>query len=693
MRACTERPPVFPAALFLGLLCAALGAGRAQAQPPAGKLSRFIPAQGLSLYLEYDGLESHAGAWKATSAWQILNETPAGGLMADAARQTFDQLRRLHPDAPFGGDDVLAFQEHLTRRGLAIASLKAAGGNATVFVLPGMAGAPRADRVRRMLQIAAMPGRDKATSKPVRLRGRTLNGLEEGPGDGGPLARISPPPPLTWWMEGETLVLVKGPEGGTAAFGPDRPDVEEKARAAHADCVALVLDAIEDKAPNASTHPLFSAAIVEGRDIAGFEPNGLFAAESSRDAGVIGELLTGPGGEVSTNSVEYAISAAFGVTRARRVLARWGFRGKALLADLRFEGLGADAAKAGLLEPSGFRKDHLPPIPRRSGAFVIAAPRRQLDSKTTTDVLEGVSVREEYRGHWEAAKLVFEDAENRRAILGLFERLGPSWCLYAAPGGASGKETLAALQVDVKDVGDAEKALDALASRLNAYFREQELGEAGAGQEGRVPALVLERLPGSGRGYRLTSPNDRVPWLSGTMQPMILIAGSRMVLATNPEVARAALAAERRAEDRWQPSGETARLFECLPSNLSLLFVGNPRDSAWPEAIAELGGTTTPAIARLLGADLDDPPARPRPSELMSLLGIKPAGHDGKPLKAEDLRPLIFPSVFAVAIEARSVRILSLEALPFGCLGAEAVYNQQGLSKSVTLEPRFAPER
>jgi hypothetical protein len=255
------------------------------------------------------------------------------------------------------------------------------------------------------------------------------------------------------------------------------------------------------------------------------------------------------------------------------------------------------------------------------------------------------------------------------------------------------------LVANVEDAGAVERALDATASRLKAFFREREFGRSdSAGPDTRLPALVLEKLPGPERGYRLVAPGGRVPWLTDGVEPTVALGDSFVVFAANPESARAALAAGRRDGIHWEPSGETAGLFASLPTNLSLLAVGNPRDSSWPEVIMNLPATAGPALERFIGIDPADAPSRPEPPGLLSLLGIAPAagpvtGKDGKTLKAEDLRALIFPSVLAVGSDSRGLRILSFEALPLGCLGVKVIDKREGSSKTISIEPRFLPGR
>ena len=81
-----SRPALVGAAGFaLALL---MGAATARGQGPAGEassLARYVPRDNLVFYLEYDGLDAHADAWRKTAAYKILNDTPAGAMLEDVA--------------------------------------------------------------------------------------------------------------------------------------------------------------------------------------------------------------------------------------------------------------------------------------------------------------------------------------------------------------------------------------------------------------------------------------------------------------------------------------------------------------------------------------------------------------------------------------------------------------------------------
>lgn len=682
---------IHSASLIL-LFWAVFGPARVRGDEPARSLARLIPARGLTRYVEYDGLDAHSVAWKASAAAQILSATPAGTMMAGAAGQAFDNLNNLVLQIPLTGRDVVAVQEHVVHHGFAMATIEDSGKYFDVFIVRKPGQARELDWFHNLLQALLKPDEGKPLSAPAQVRGRTMNVFQKlrdgGGAPGAARQRVGP----SWWLEGDLLLLVNGPTGSALGPGDDKGEAEKDLTALHVGYVDRILDVIDGKAPNALTSAGLALARAHGRDIGGFEPNGLFFTESLKGPGVLTESLTQPGEDVAADSIEYAIAEALGVSQARRIIARWGFRGKALIADFRFDDLGADATKAGLLDNVGFRKDRLLPIPRHAGAFVVGSPRRHPDPQMLATIFEGATVKPEYVRHYEALKLALADAKNRQTITDLFDRLGPTWCMYASPGGKSRKDVAPTLLAGVQDRARLERALDAMASQLNSFLREQEFGKGVPTKpEDPQQALVLQRLPQPGRGFLLTSPDNRVPWLSETVQPTIQVGKSVVVFAANPLLAREAIACEQGTAERWEPSGETAQAFASLPEKLALLVVGNPRDSCWPEAIVSLCRAGNP--------ERGEARAQSSPTELLSLLGIEPVSvappgkQNGKPIRAEDLRALIFPSVFAIAIDDRGRRILSLEALPFSCVGAEVTYKQKGFSKSISIDPSFAPGR
>ncbi len=676
-RLASSRSVTLVVSVWLALAGGSTGANDAGRRP-----SGLVPAEGLTTYLEYDGLDAHADAWKATSASRILNETSAGEVLVGVSRRTLDRLMGMVPGGAITGGDLVALQDHLTHSGFAMASYEEGGFTSTIYLLIGFDRPGALDRFHRLLRFVLQTGEGDFPPPPVRVRGRDVREARPpaSPLTGFGVGNALPGP--AWWIEGDTLIWL-----GVPALGPDPappgPDPSRKDPLAWRKArVEAVLDAIEGRTPGASTHPAVIAARAEGADLGGFEPTGLFAAVPSRGGEVLDDLRarhSWPRRTAGGTPTELDLAEAMGLGRAGRIIGRWGFRGKALLTDVRFEAAGPWDGVLGMLDSLGFGKDALPPLPRQIGAFAVGSIRGALDPGSAARLRE--NLKPEYRPYLEAAETFGAVEKNRRAIQDVLARLGPTWSVHAAPGGMGGEEGLPVCRVGVPDIEAFGRSLDSAVLLINAHLREREFGkDTSPKPDGPKPSLAIDRLPAPERGYRVTSPSGRIPWLTDGFQPTLLLGKSSVVLAPTPAPARAVVASESEVGRRWEPPAESADLFECLPARLSWLAVGDPRDSSWPEAIVNLSGSAAPFLGKLVGADLGDAPG-----------GAPPAGA-GTP-KAADLRALIFPSVFAGSVDDRGARLLALEALPLGCAWLHIEFRGDGTLKPAEIQLKFGPAR
>ena len=502
---------------------------------------------------------------------------------------------------------------------------------------------------------------------------------EPGPGPFLRAAANPPPAGLTWWLEGDSLILVKGPTADPldALRHPDRANRD--LRAMHKARVSAVLDTVEGRRPNVAGHPAYLASMAEGRDLKGFEPTGLFFAERKDGHGVLereGERLRF--GRAGRGADEFTFFEVMDVNRATRIVGRWGFRGRSLATDVRFE---APDAWKGPFRRGGFSRDRLPPIPKGMGTFAIGS----LDRGRTVERLAplGAAVIPEVLAVITALDQTVREATTARQREELVRHLGPTWCVYASPG--RNGSTLPTFLVEFDDVEGTDKALGAIVSGINAGLRARLGGPADA----KPPAIAIERLPAPERGYRLVSSAGLLPWMTDGLQPTALLGKSYLAVAASPALARAAVAAESNREGRWEPTGELVKTFESLPANLSFLSVGNPRDSTWPEAIANFPGTAGSFLTKFVGLDLGgDSPAN-RPPDPLDVLGV-PRNAAGSP-RADELRALIHPSVLAATVDDRNFRIIGLEALPLACLWVEASSRPGRGIQPMQIQVKFGP--
>src|SRR4051794_22604908 len=107
-------------ATWPGLLVLALCSTAAMAAEGRQEPSRVLPAAGLAVYVEYDGLEAHADAWKATAAYGMLHDTTAGAVATHAAERALRRILRLIPEAGVSGADLVLLQGHIVQHGFAL---------------------------------------------------------------------------------------------------------------------------------------------------------------------------------------------------------------------------------------------------------------------------------------------------------------------------------------------------------------------------------------------------------------------------------------------------------------------------------------------------------------------------------------------------------------------------------------------
>ena len=664
----------------------------AVATAPGRSPSQLLPSNGLCIYVEYDGLAAHSTAWKATAAYDILGKTSAGAMLSDVSRQLIDALSDIGSGRKLVSSEVIAIEEHLVDRGFAVAFYDDNGTTSRVILVraAGKADAKKLDLIRRYVFMA---DEAKAISASTPLRGRAIvkfgNQYDSDPKVG--KADANPPSPFDFpglpttdsaklisaWVEGEDLIIVQGPD-------PDREGVirgdgatEGDRAARHKAQVTAVLDAIDGVRPQIAAHPAFLAASAQGRDLGGFEANGLFLVEASQDRKGILSLLFSAA-ELAQPG-ERDIFETLGLDGARRIVGRWGFRGKALLTDFRFESSEPWKRAGAMFTPASLRPDRLPPIPAGSGAIAVGSFRRA-DLKEALAPLWPL-IKADVRPILEAAEKAIAEMTAGDFRDEVLRHLGPTWCIFASTSArpSSGGDSDPAFLIEVADPVVTARLLDEAASRANQYFRRERPGDG-------PPALILDRLPAPERGYRLTSPAGAVPWLKDGLEPTILLGKKYIALAASRAVARAAIAGETDAASRFTPAGELAKSLGCLPGTLSFLMVGNPRDSLWPYAIANFPSKAGPFMSNFFGLPIGDLSAKPG-SDLLGLLGVE----RGRTPTADEISAHLFPSVIAASVDDRSFRFIALEALPFSFLGPEIEYREVGHSKKVDINIKFRP--
>ena len=689
-----------PGAVWWVAMVGGLGLGLGTARG-ADATARYIPAAGLAAYVEFDGLDGHADDWKATAAYAALNKTPAGAMIEDVAAQLLAEWLKDLPGGRRAGPEVVALHEQLIRRGFACGLDEA--GAATVVIRGGGREEVR-DRFARLIRLATDAG-DAKPAGPIRVRGRSLRATPQG---------------VSWWIEGDDLILVSG---------------KPEARA------GAVLDALEGRQPSAETHPTRVALVKAEVD---FEPDGLFFAERKALGAVAALSAAGPAEAVEfkaldlpaakypNDDVKYlappaptgpqpapapkvhapapqappaapapaipehapdkdrpaappevragAEPAAETLEGVERVEGRWGFRGKALAGDVRVVAPAPRKGWAALADQPAFRKDRLPPIPEGVGSFTVVAIAPGKVYGRGLMLLDAIDP--DAKGQFRAVEGALADATGVSLRDDLLAHLGPTLTVFTVP--ARPKELRKQEKADERDpvilaeMADAAaftRALDAAAAGVDRALKAAPGGSP----------LELRPLPAPARGYSLgPAPGFLTPWPLAKTRPTVMLGKRFVAFAATPEEATAALAAEAGTARRWTPAGELAERFARLPGALVFLDVVDPHAGSLTGLIANL-----PGLVQFLGNTAANPDAERSPlAGVLGAFGLPAPGaflvriDPAREVKVEDLEAHLFPNLLAASVDDRGVRIIGRGSIPAGFRWGHLTYSTRMVKSS-----------
>jgi hypothetical protein len=808
VRRCSSARPALTFAVSLSLLfivTVAVGAAEPQRLP-----RRYIPAQGLLAYLEYEGLDAHAAAWQATAAHDMLVKTPAGAMLADVFKQLTNSAIKDSTVGRLDAAGVMAAADHVVRKGFACGVyLSGDDDPGAIVVLNGFGRNAFAERVERLRKFIAFmePDAAKMLSGPYRIRGRevfrlrdedTRNPLyiDEPPGS---IPTPPDPPIVSAWMENDDLILVFGNCGRES----NPPNEKAKQNGAQ-DPVEIVLDTVEGKLPNVTTHPGFISAVAEGKDLKGFEPNGLFFLELKPEIGggmVLlgateiaaemafelaeswfasaepgtgkphsapapdaataptpkkderlalattdrpkdqpgsktskaghqgrqrkptkvdhtqpqqpkpastkpkskpaakpqGERATDPQGDEkykdpSFEDFELEMARELGLDGVKRIVARWGFQGKALLSDVRVETPAPRKGLAAWFDQPAFRTDRLPVIPPDASNFVLAsfAPERSYQMILETGKAMGADFNDEVD-----LEAMIQQTIGVRLREDLLRHIGPSWAVVdvrdrAGPL-AKGATRQTVFLAAIDDAAAFKKVADSLARQIDEALRTFEQSEREISPKDKeIGTFGMKCLPAPDSGYRIDLPS--VVFKSGIQDPVTLspskktmntlyfvIGKSSIAVAFDLDRARHVLTTQGPPTQSWKPTGELANALAGLPGNLTFLSVSDPQRCSLPEWIAglpdniqylmvgeaisqDLQNKTCWSVLNLLGC------ARPGDSRLKINRAHTP--------KVDELRRCVFASVQASTVDDRGYRFIHREPVPFAGLASEITFHQ-----------------
>jgi hypothetical protein len=557
-------------------LACILGAVPARAQAPSkpdtAPLARYLPrTENLVVLVEFDGLDAHSDAWKATAACKVLNETTTGAMLEDLITQLVDQLGAAQPNRGITGADIVGLIKHFAQNGFLFAvygdPTRKDDGHA-MLVVRGAARKENRPIAAKLLSGLMGPG---AKTQKLAKAGRSI--VEVIPAAGEKSA---------WWTEKEDLIYLPASSGDVDA----------------------VLATIDQQKPSAVDTP---RRVELYRPEGPFQPIGVAFIDLAALARIDNEA--GP-----------AI-ARFGATQ---VDFRWGFDGPAIVSATRLVAPSPRQGVLALFEQPTFDYRTLPPMPAGIDGFTALSidPLKVYDQITT--LIRQADPQAEARIA-EVENRVKEKTKRdlRQDLLGT---LGPKLAFYMlpskspqapAPPSANPFAALAAglqvpkmaLIIEVKDTARFGRALEDLRLYANKELADAMPPPEGAGPQTKGAAGRGARRPGpsssgpaGGTAARFEmksagtegEPRTYVLRLPAQLAAMtnlnltISLGRKHLVIASSEDTARNALALENKADGRWVPSGDLAASLSRLPeSRLLYLNVSDP-STTLPEAMANL---------------------------------------------------------------------------------------------------------
>jgi prepilin-type processing-associated H-X9-DG protein len=529
-------------------LASSPGWARAQAPDDAGAkakaapLARYVPREGLSGYVEFDGLDAHETAWKGSAAYKLLNETKLGALLEDVVRQLIEMSQ-----APIQPGDVIGGFKQLMRQGFAVGFWsKDPEDRHSVTVIRGCG----RGELRRLYDL--WPGHQ------IARQGRPAAADEKAGGAGEKTGRtIEKMEDLSWWFEKDDLVLTD-----------------------HPDAIIAVLDG---KAPNAIEHPLRSALLKTDE---GFEPVAIGFVDF---AGLP---------KMSPPSAQLGLD---GVKRLEFVL---GFEAEVTRTVLRAVAPAPRRGVLALFDQPTFAAGSLPPIPAGVHGFVVLSvdwPKTydrivELLFKTTPPGGGGPDVAA--RLEEEVRRFGFDLRKD--LIAGLGPKL--TFSMQDPAGGSKGSRAAAminrvggaTLAIQVHDEAASSRSIGGVVKLVNFVLTNARVLPPGAA------GLEFRQEQGAPARYVLDLPEGLLPPPFSTMfRPTIILGQEQLVVGASVAAAeRAAGLSAAKAEGRWQPDGAFIPVVRRLPDTMVGLRISDPRETM--PAIVE----ALPVLARTINAQV-----------------------------------------------------------------------------------------
>jgi hypothetical protein len=494
-------------------------AGQTSAASPAPSLARYIPQQDLVFYLEFEGLDAHASAWKKSAAYQLLSNTSLGALLEDLAGQVIEMAQQSVPvNERLAPTDYLEVLKQGARHGLAIGVFGKGPQQTRLVVAIRKGNRPEFNKLLERLKA----DRGDEGQAPVQRNGRSIHPLG---GDG------------AWWAEHEDLIL------------------------AGKNAVETIIDVSSGQQASAVSHPL---RIPLTRSANGLEP----AAYGFLDFAALPPLP--------------AEAVRNGFDGVKRIDLQWGFQDDAVMTSLRVIAPGPRRGMLALLDQPTFDLKSLPPIPASQSAFSVLSldlgktydrivqqiKQADLQGAGGTEGFEnsfrnqfGLALRDDLLRHLGPKLAVYAQPTTAPAE-------GNPLAAMVVP------YTGLTFSLQVRDQAELSKQVEGIIRGINRILEQRP-------PAGGADPPQFRKKTGSNMEYVLEFPPGSVPeGPLGMFSPTIALDRQQLLLSATTAAAEKALALSNApAQQRWSPAGAHVAMARQLPAQMMMLMVTDPRET------------------------------------------------------------------------------------------------------------------
>jgi hypothetical protein len=524
--ASTWRSPTI--ALFLApILFVAIPFDRARSQEPrpapeksgASSLARHVPLRDLVFYLECDGLDSHADAWRRSAACKLLNDTKLGAVVEDLLLQGIELLQLSLPgEKHIRAAELVDLLKQVARDGFAVAIAGRRQDDLGVIVVLRHGDRPQVRRLLEQADAAGHDGDDRASApRRIERNGHTLYRLGE----------------RAFWIanNGDVVLTLK----------------------TQADQVVAVASGDQ---PTAAEHRL--RATLAQADV-GFSPVAIGWIDSAALA--LSELVPEVDGLGSIGL-------------------QWGFQDEALFTRLRVEAPAPRRGLLTLLDQPTFTMSTLPPVPDNLTHLTVLSIdlAKSFDAVDTYLRLANPQVPGDASNEGILAR---HGINLRRALLPhlgsklAFYAQAPQTEDPLTPAALFASHCAGfTLAAQVRDELATASAVDSLIKSFNPILREQIRNSVRARMIPSLAFLKFAKAPGPRPLYVLTLPPDTLPEpYASALKPTVALGRNRLVMSASRG------AAERALDDGppWKPVGAFVPEATRLPREMVYLTLSDPR--------------------------------------------------------------------------------------------------------------------